>query len=335
MREQGYARAIQGQLLTEVGRYADAITVCASAFTDLQTVGDQYGATLAQWAAALATGRLGDRVAGTTWLSKIERQLGEIGEQYLRAIVLNCLAGNMRINGEIVSATAAAEASLALRRALDDQRGIACCLWEQGSIVLCAGDHQTAVLLFQECLEIANRLKDHHLWTQGLEGLGWSAFQRKEWESARQFFKQSLAITRQAGRPMWTAFELYSLGAVAVEEGNPELAWDYFGEGLELAYRIGDVAAVTDVLAGIAELFLQNGKLPQAVQLCTFVAKHRSSRRFIRREAEFLAQLQATLSPEVYQSSVMLGKAMTLEEAVNFAQETAAIEHLPVIPANL
>jgi tetratricopeptide (TPR) repeat protein len=118
-----------------------------------------------------------------------------------------------------------AEASLALRRALDDQRGIGCCLWEQGSIVLCAGDHQTAVLLFQECLEIANRLKDHHLWTQGLEGLGWSAFQRKEWDSARQFFKQSLAITRQAGRPMWTAFELYSIAWERWRLGKVILNW--------------------------------------------------------------------------------------------------------------
>jgi hypothetical protein len=111
------------------------------------------------------------------------------------------------------------------------------------------------------------------------------------------------------------------LGAVAIGQRNPELARYHFREALDRACNNKDLVLITDALAGVAELLSQTSKLPEAVQLCTFVFKHRASERPARREGELLAQLEEMLTAEVYQSAVNIGHAMTIEEAVTVARE--------------
>ncbi len=321
-----YARAIQSLLHLTLGHVVDALAASRHALTDFQRVGDPYGEAYALWVEALATGSHGEPRAGISLLRKSARLLEELGEEYFRAMVLNGLVAALRAVGDLAQAQRAAEQSLALRQMLDDTRGIAACQAEMGTNALRGGDLGRAETLFQACLQTANRLRDQHIMTVARQGLGWCAHLQGEWEVARQHFEQSLAITLQTGRQMWTAFDLYSLGAVALGEGNVALAQDHFLATLDLACKINDIEAIADALTGIAQLFVRTGKPSQAAQLCAFVVKHPSSFRPLRTEDDLLAQLQATLSPEAYQRAVTSGEQMTVEEAVMMSRRSSAVE---------
>ena len=149
---------------------------------------------------------------------------GELSKR-LRARALRCNAGSLWLSGEYERSHRLNEESLALFRELEDAEGI-------------------AVLL-------------HRL---GISTLGYL----KDPEKARELLNESVEQYRLAGSERGESEVLGGLGYVSWEEGDREVALELFLRAAEQAAEVGFTWWEAGMLAAIAEVLIELGRLDEA-----------------------------------------------------------------------
>jgi hypothetical protein len=88
-----------------------------------------------------------------------------------------------------------------------------------------------------------------------------------ETREAAELGEEALALQREAGNKVGTAFVLNTLGYVALHQGNLERSRARLAESLVLFNELGDFARVGDTLEGLAHIAARNGNDRRAVVL--------------------------------------------------------------------
>src|SRR5205823_1466269 len=89
------------------------------------------------------------------------------------------------------------------------------------------GEYEEARRLYQQSLNVFERLGDRHGQAEVQHELGNIAFLQREYEEARHFYLQSLEIKERLGIQRGRAVTLQQLGLLAYEQGNLEDALMY------------------------------------------------------------------------------------------------------------
>jgi tetratricopeptide (TPR) repeat protein len=264
--------------------------------------------------------------------------------------------------GELEPAHGFYEESLAIWRELGDQQGIAESLFGVARVVEHQGDLETARSLFEQCLPILTRpmqtaLTKHSLgWVslklgdypiaRGYFEEGWAMSQRAQnplmiaWglrnlgEVAQRegnrhvawaYYDESLPIMQDK----WgLAGLLGSMGALALEERDYRAARSSFCRSLRLIHELGLQSQMALLTAALAEVAFQAGCHDRAARLLGASASlpepvGSSLPLSIRPEpARTVAAVRAALGEEPFAAAWAEGKAMSLEEAIEYALDT-------------
>jgi non-specific serine/threonine protein kinase len=154
-----------------------------------------------------------------------------------------------------------------------------------------------------------------------------------------------LALSREVGERQTLCAALYTLATLAQAEGDHEHARDLFEEGLELSAELGNEADVAHCLEGLASIARAEGRIVRAARL--WGAEEALLERFEAAVYTYVPDrslhrsrvvaARALLDEEAFEAAWAEGRAMSLEQAIEYAldrsttpEETADPETYPV-----
>jgi tetratricopeptide (TPR) repeat protein len=262
----------------------------------------------------------------------------EIQDRELTARTLMGLANLAMIRGEVKVAQQRWEESLALYRELGNRRGVAMVLSNLSIAAREQGDYDRARSLLLESLRIHLESGDRAKTKEPLTNLGTLHMLQGDYEAARACFEESLAISRELGDQRWVATVVYNLAILARYQGQLEaaLAWDIECARLnqETGYPsiplgLGCVSVMMGERAGPdgeradhwyargTRLFGASQARMEATGKVMWIAHDRAE------YERCVAAARAALSEEAFAAAWSEGQAMSVEEALAYAQEMA------------
>jgi predicted ATPase/transcriptional regulator with XRE-family HTH domain/Tfp pilus assembly protein PilF len=174
----------------------------------------------------------------------------------VRAKALNGSAWLAYHLGDYERATAQAQESLTLARAVSSHWDTAVAMAGLGNIALAQGNFAEAIRWYEDTLALARSV--NHPWgiATSLNLLGLVALRQGDLERAAPFLAESLALARQIKDDQGIASALLNLGLVAQRQGDNARAVALLEESLDLSAEIGNkdnVATCLSYLALLAE----------------------------------------------------------------------------------
>jgi tetratricopeptide (TPR) repeat protein len=218
--------------------------------------------------------------------------------------------------------------SVAIYRYIGDKKGIADSLNILASRFSQLGDNERARIVHEENLALRHEVGDKRGIGVTLNNLGEIARERGDYEGARVLCEESLAMFREIANAEYSnASVLHNLGQAVLHQGDYERAETLFKESLALLVKSGDKRGVADLLSGLAALASYRGQPEEAARLFrvaetvhgfTSTPRTRFDRIVFERD---LAAARAQLDETAWQAAWDEGRAMTIQQAMDYALE--------------
>jgi predicted ATPase len=233
--------------------------------------------------------------------------------------------------GDDERAIALSEQGLALSRELGDNTYIFWCLNSRGVVALRQGRYDQALALYEESLVISRRIGDKGLYQQALSALAVLAIIEGDHDWAAGFCEEALALAR-ADVGTRDSRALRNQGLLAMRQHNYKLATGLYAEGLVLCTGRKSWVA-EDCLEGFASAASGQGNFERGTRL---FAAAEALREILGRDrlppfqTEYdrrVASARAALGDAAFSAAWADGRAMTLEQAIEYAlQEERGIQ---------
>jgi predicted ATPase len=209
------------------------------------------------------------------------------GDDFVLAIALNNLGAVMTVLDENERASAYFEESLEVRRRIGDLSRVALSLGNVAELALHQGKTAKAAAMFAEAAEIATALGDKRHIHFALAGLGRVAYREERWERAATHARESLRLAQELGMKLPVAEEILCLAGIAAATGDTARALP---------------------LAAAAAFHL------------SLLAPHAAADPI---NQEIIERVKAACDPETWEQASAEGRAMTLDEAADYALSSA------------
>jgi predicted ATPase len=224
-------------------------------------------------------------------------------------------------------ATALLEEGLAVARESGNDWSLGNALNKLAVIAGDRGDFERAEALFEECLALARKRGDRQMAQVVLYNLGFAEAVRGDYERAETHLEECLAGSRELKDTFGVATDLVGLGAVAMRRGNHGRARMLLGESLHLNRELGVKVNIAECLEVLSEMAGELGDDPRAARLWGAADALREAigapwLPLERRMYEpYLTAIRYRADEAVWTRAWDEGWAMTMEEAVSYAQE--------------
>lgn len=293
------------------------------------------------WSLNGGDAELGIRLAGALWLfwytrghsnegwRWMERAIFPGGSAAARAKLLNGAGWLTLFRNDFGTAKRLLEESLALYRELEDQEGTASSLVYLGFVAMLGlrNDIPTADLL-EEALKLRPRIRTHRTIANMLilAGLA-SGFVRGDWEEAEALHEEALALFREVGDTWGMTTCFVNLGLMAAVRGDCEWAAALLRDIMRLSREQGYKLAEMYAFFGLACVAASEGRTARAARLWGISETVREqaglrlppSARSALAYEDRLVEACARLGEEAFKGTWAEGKAMTTEQAVEYA----------------
>jgi DNA-binding NarL/FixJ family response regulator len=260
-------------------------------------------------------------------------------------LALSSLASGARSAGDNQAAFTIGERTIRLLR---DSSGpsfyLGMALLAQGGVAIELGKYDIARAALDESLAIAREAGDAFRIAHALNSLGDLARGEHNYKDAQTAYENSVALLRELGAQHDLASVLHNLGYTCLHLGDVERAHALFSESMAAHQAMQNVPGIAECLIGFAAIALLRG-LPAAgarlLGASTAVGGQRSAAASVwqatRMEYEhYLDVARANLTEAEFQAEEAIGRAMSLEQAVDYAQNlpltpkiSPAIEKIP------
>jgi non-specific serine/threonine protein kinase len=257
----------------------------------------------------------------------LERALPRSAEVPLavRAKALNTAGVLAGLQGDSAAAEPFFRESYDLWQRVGDRTRMAAAMGNLGLVAQDCQDAPRALACFEqaEALYAANGDRRGLAVTMGSRAH--LARQQGQTLEAVALFEETLALFRDVGDPRGIANSLVNLGQALIALGQPEEASDCLVEALELRRSLGNTLAVAECLEGFAAADTARRRARRAARLLGAAAVLREvtgapPTPLERREHQAVVQrVRQLLSPEGFASEQALGRAMSPDEAVEYA----------------
>jgi predicted ATPase/DNA-binding SARP family transcriptional activator len=232
----------------------------------LQEVDASRGMRLATALATLWHVR-GPATEGVDWLVRAVSRLEAAAPSLVRAKALQATARVLTNTGELARSNPYVEESLAISRALEYRPGVARALFLLGMNARYQGDLKTSMPLLEQSLAIREGL-DSDAIVRIYVNLGWIAAIEVDYDSARTYLEQAMAVAQAAGSSHSVALTFAHLGILAFLQRDYASAEMTFEQGLNAGRAIGSKSAVSISSRGLAYVALHRGQVERAAALC-------------------------------------------------------------------
>ncbi|MEH1775115.1 tetratricopeptide repeat protein [Nostoc sp.] len=169
--------------------------------------------------------------------------------------------------GEVDEAIALYNQSLEITERIGNVQGKAATLHQLGILYANRGEVDQAIALYNQSLEIFERIGDVQGKAATLHCLGIIYADKGEVDEAIALYNQSLEITERIGNVQTKAATLHCLGYIYANKGEVEQAIALFNQSLEIKERIGDVQGKAATLHQLAGIYADKGEVEQVIGL--------------------------------------------------------------------
>jgi predicted ATPase/class 3 adenylate cyclase len=227
------------------------------------------------------------------------------------------------------------EESLALSQEVGDTWGAAGAHLILGLVARGAGDYARAAPLLEEGVNQFRRLGDKWATALAVNDLGLVLREMGEYDRAHKLLEEGLALFRELGDRWGIGFSLANLGIVAWNRAQHDQAAALFNESLNLRKVLGDRRGISTALTGLAVVATAQGRPESSAILFGAAEALRDALGippppFIRDDYNrHLGGVRASLDEPVFAAAWQRGRAMTMEQAIEYAQAM----QMPVAPA--
>jgi predicted ATPase/uncharacterized protein HemY/DNA-binding XRE family transcriptional regulator len=316
---------VLGTYAIETSEHERALAYLEESLAIRREIGDLWGIAASQVNIGALLFKLAEysRAAEITKQAlTLNRQIGNVAGE---AVALNNLGEIQIILGEYERAVAVLEESLAIWRTLADP-GLSA-LNNLSIALRYMGDPTKARASTTEGLAIAQRMGARLEQANLFLNLGDLACDDGEFDNAERYYEHGLAIYREIGEERWIALGLNSLAWVARARGDVDIALHLGRKSLALYRSCNFKLGILEALEGIASSLCRLTEVTCAATLYGATSAWRSihgahmpppARVACHRN---VAQLEAAVGAHAYELARAAGSALTLDEAVTWAQE--------------
>jgi predicted ATPase/DNA-binding CsgD family transcriptional regulator len=259
----------------------------------------------------------------------------ELGDEYGVAHALECLGVAKTRLRDYGQALQLLEESLALYRALDHKWGIAISLNNLGIVAQKQGEYEKATTYYLESLALMRVVGDSLSIGSVLDGLGQLFMIKGQLERSATLLEESQELLRKLGDKLTLSTTLRDLAETISLQGDDARAADVYRESLTLAMEVGSKATVAGCLEGLANVALTDGQPARAARVWGAAATVRDAIGLRSSPGEHpdhenqLATARSQLDEGAWEAAWSEGRAMTPEEAVEYASEPQPIHQKP------
>ncbi|BAY75426.1 TPR repeat-containing protein [Nostoc linckia NIES-25] len=169
--------------------------------------------------------------------------------------------------GEVDEAFALYNQSLEITQRIGDVQGKAATLHELAIFYENKGEVDEAIALFNQSLEIKERIGYVQGKAATLHRLGMIHANKGEVDEAIALYNQSLEITERIGNVQGKAATLNNLGRIHANKGEVDEAIALYNQSLEITQRIDDVQTKAATLKNLADIYADKGEVDEAIAL--------------------------------------------------------------------
>ncbi len=229
--------------------------------------------------------------------------------------------------GDYVLATTLGEQGAILCRELGDKEARASFLTLLSVVAIHEGDYDRARRLCEEALSLGRGLGNKEIIGRQLAHLGIVARYEGDYERAVALQSESLALCREVGNDWATAFVLRNLGKVALHQSDCGGAAVYFTESLILCREMGERWLSEECLEGFAGVASATGHYERAARLIGAAFELREILGWQPSPPDqadydkYSALTRSALGESAFATTWAEGRAMTLEQAIEYALE--------------
>jgi non-specific serine/threonine protein kinase len=241
--------------------------------------------------------------------------------------------GNLVVwQGDYALAERLATEALERFEALDDRPGIGEALFGLARAVWFLGDLTRAVDLFTQAIALKREQGDWFGVIGGMGNLAHIAFEQGDLDRAEQLDGEGLALTRDHAYVSRSIHFLKDLGQYAHQRGEYERARAFFAEVLSTARALRALRPIADAFDGFAVLAQAEGQPERAAHLLGAAAAVRDEARVARLTPDLAAverlhsELQSALGADGCEAALGEGRAMALDEAIEYALTQASAD---------
>jgi len=186
---------------------------------------------------------------------------------------------------------------------------------------------------------MAREAGDSFRTAHALNGLGDLARCEQRYEDAQISYEKSSALLREIGAQHDLASVLHNLGHTCLHLGAVERGQALFVESLALQQEQQNVPGIVECLIGYAAVALLRGEVAAGARLLGAAESGGGTRtaaasvwHATRLEYDYYRDMaRANLADDEFQSELAAGRAMTLDQAVAFAQNLPPIPQIPAL----
>jgi predicted ATPase/DNA-binding SARP family transcriptional activator len=267
-------------------------------------------------------------------LREILSKPGAQAETIARAKGVNALGHLEWSLGNLREARSALEEALAIGRKLGDKTTMAWALAYLGAVADFQGDYAAVPPFIEEALAAS---PDAGFIGKNIRGvalcfLGDVPMHEGDFERAEALYEEGVSLLREVQSKNFLTYPLRRLGYVALLQGDYVKAEGLFRECLKLNQELGHQMGITACVAALAEGIAAQGDQVRALELFGAVdasLEAMNSQMFSPDQIEYeryLAAVRVGLDETTLNAAWAKGRAMTLEQAVDYALGMATLK---------
>ncbi|HEY2940633.1 MAG TPA: tetratricopeptide repeat protein [Gaiellaceae bacterium] len=254
----------------------------------------------------------------------------------VRAPVLIGASEFARFRHDYPRAIALKEEAIRLLREIGDESRLAATMKDLGEIAIMQGEWGRAEQLIDESLAIRRRLGSSGGIAHSLHGQGELALAREDWTRARSALTEALELFRAAGDEWEVGVVTHSLAERERRSGEPDRAAAVYVEAIGIGIRLDAPQLVAECLEGLAGVAAQRHDWSGAARLAgaaeEMLKQAGAMIAYPSEHDKLVAALRTALSRDELESTWSSGRAMTTENAVEYAKRAARRSASPSSP---
>lgn len=230
--------------------------------------------------------------------------------------------------GNLSGARPLLEEAAAVSRGLSDKAILAGSLGTLGITALSQGDYAAARSFLTESLTLSRESDDRHTLGWSLAYLGDVSRAQQDDEQAQRLYAEGIAQFKAIGDINSAGYPIRRLGILALHRGDYRQAGELFKESLALNKKVDYPRGIAACLQTLAELALRQGQWVRAARLVgavDAVLNAAAGKLFPTDQVEYdrtVTALRAQLEKESFYAARAEGRAMTAQQASDYALET-------------
>jgi predicted ATPase/DNA-binding XRE family transcriptional regulator len=268
----------------------------------------------------------GDHIEGLQWLQRVldMPQTPLFPEAHAEALAQ--MAQHIWLQTGEKEARPSAEQALSIARAHHDKHNTARALIVLGQVQIYEGNFAAAEMALEEGKILFHEVGDTWGYAHAMACHALAARYQNDWTTANILNQQTLSLFREVGDRYFQGVSLRDQGIRLVQQGHIKQAIEVFKESLSLAQQLDSKYEIAVVLRRMGEAEQYAGN-PARTMVLSWAARNvfDSIGAWQQKlETDFekrMAACRAALGEEAFNEAVEKGRAMTMEEAIEYALE--------------